>query len=478
MRCIIYLFVCISYLFFCSYRTSAETTRPPNIIVFLIDDMGYADLGCFGGIDAPTPNIDKLASQGLRLTRFYVNSPICSPSRVALTTGRYPTRYGITGHFASRKQNAERGMPDYLDPEAPTLAKTLKSQGYTTAHFGKWHMGGGRDVGDAPHPGAYGFDRSLVCFEGLGPRVLINNDGLSKQSAKLSAGDHRFVEKHELTGIYVDHALQFIEQNKDKPFYLRVFPNDVHDPFRPTRAMLDRHADKADNPYRRAYAAVIEEMDKQFGRVFDKLDALGLTDDTIVVLTSDNGPTAWASYYRQGIEPPGSTGGLRGRKWSLYEGGIREPFIIRWPGKVPGGAVDTQSVVVAMDLFPTLVAMAGVRQTEAYDLDGLDRSAAMLGHPIPERGAPIFWAYGFSDRFIQPGDARDRSPSLAMRDGGWKLLMHPDGTGVELYHVSANPNEVIDLAEREPARVQGMKAQLSAWWQAVQRESQTRWGQR
>ncbi len=459
-----------AFAIFLQVQVQAQQDRRPNILVLFIDDLGYGDLGCFGRIDSQTPNIDRLAEQGLRLTQFYVNAPICSPSRVGLLTGRYPMRWGITGHFATRKQNAERGMPDFLDPGVATLARTLQHAGYATAHFGKWHLGGGRDVGDAPHPSAYGYDESLVSFEGLGPRLLINNDGLSNQSAKLSEGDHRFVDKHQLTGLYVDRALTFIEKNKDQPFYLCIFPNDVHDPLLPTKAMLDQHRDKSDNKHAQAYDAVMQAMDRELGRVFDRLDELKLTDNTIVVLTSDNGPTAWSSYYKQGLEPPGSTGGLRGRKWSLYDGGIREPFIIRWPGHVPAGAVDTQTVMVAMDVFPTLANMAGIVFDETPKLDGLDRSAAMLGRPIAERGGPICWAYGLNEHFIQPGDERDRSPQLAIRDGGWKLLMNTDGSRIELYHIAANPNEVIDLAPREPERVELLKQQLTVWWESVRNE--------
>lgn len=440
-------------------------TRPPNVVLIFIDDMGYGDLGCYGLADAPTPNIDKLAEQGLRLTQFYVNAPICSPSRVALTTGQYPQRHRISSFLNSRDDNHRRQMANYLDPNAPTMAKMFKDAGYATAHFGKWHMGGGRDVGDAPLPQAYGFDESLVSFEGLGDRALINGDGLSRQSAKLGRGEIQWVDKHQLTGIYVDRAVEFIEAHRaDQPFYIRVFPNDVHDPLKPAEDDLKRYTDKSDNKYVRQYYAVIEAMDRELGRLFKHLDEQGLADDTIVIFTSDNGPTAWKRYYDQGLAPPGWTDGLRGRKWSLYEGGIREPFIVRWPGHVPAGAVDEQTVMAAFDLFPTLAALTGYEFEEDLALDGLDRSAALLGQPIANRGTPIFWEYGRLGLGIKPGLASDQSPILAVRDGDWKLLMNPDASDLELYNLAKDRDESDNVAADHHEVVGRLRPQLAAWW--------------
>ncbi|MDP9349624.1 MAG: sulfatase-like hydrolase/transferase, partial [Gemmatimonadota bacterium] len=335
----------------------AATRRPPNVILVLVDDMGYGDLSAYGNTRVRTPNIDRLAREGTRFTQYYANSPICSPSRVAATTGTYPSRWRIHSFLEARQRNAARGMADYLDPEAPTLARTLQQAGYATGHFGKWHMGGGRDVGDAPLPQAYGFDKSITSFEGLGDRYLWH-DHLNEQSARLGRGNIRRTEKREMTRIYVDHAIDFIRQNRDRPFYVNVWPEDVHDPFLPDSALAERYREVARSDYEKKFFAVLVEMDRQLGRLFDEVDRLGLAEETIIVLTSDNGPTDWPYYYQEGVQPPGSAGPFRGRKWSLYEGGIREPLIVRWPGRTPAGATDGRTVLAAMDILPSLARLA------------------------------------------------------------------------------------------------------------------------
>jgi arylsulfatase A-like enzyme len=244
--------------------------RRPNVILVFVDDMGYGDLSAYGNTRVRTENIDRLAREGIRFTQFYVNSPICSPSRVAVTTGTYPSRWGIHSFLESRRRNRERGMADYLDPDAPTLARTLEQAGYATAHFGKWHMGGGRDVGDAPLPQAYGFDESLTSFEGLGDRYLWPDD-LNRQSARLGRGEIHWTEKYEMTRIYVDHAIDFIQRHRDEPFYLNLWPNDVHDEHEPRPGAADRYAAVARDEYERRFFAVLEDMDRQLGRLFDEV---------------------------------------------------------------------------------------------------------------------------------------------------------------------------------------------------------------
>ncbi|VAW22166.1 Arylsulfatase [hydrothermal vent metagenome] len=450
--------------------TIGETQGKPNVVIIFIDDMGYADPSCFGNLIVKTPNIDKIAENGLKFTNFYVNSPICSPSRTALTTGKYPMRYRIHSYIAGSKQNQDRAMANFLDPSAPTLARTLQQKGYATGQFGKWHLGGGRDLGNAPFPTEYGYDKSVVCFEGIGNRVLFPGDELSKQSAKLGKGKIIWVPKHKSTGIYVDSALTFIQKNPGKPFFVNLFPNDVHDPHLPDSLILEKYKTITDNPFEQRFFAVLEELDNQVGRFMGKLDELGELDNTIVIFTSDNGPTDWAYYYnpeeypgnyKGKLYPPGFTGGFYGRKWSLYEGGIRMPFIIQWKGKIPSGATDSTSVVAAFDLFPSICSILGVDIPEG--LDGKDKSEALLGHPM-EMPEPIMWEYASNPGgSIQPGNAEFRSPNLAIRDGDWKLLINADYSGTQLFNLKADPGEKNNLAEVEKGKVKELADKVIAW---------------
>ena len=444
--------------------TARSDLRPPNVVVLFIDDMGYADPSCFGNPMMQTPNIDRLAEEGIRLTNFYVNSPICSASRVALTTGCYQQRYRIHSFLASHKSNRDRKMPDWLDPNAPTLAKALKAISYRTAHFGKWHMGGGRDVGDAPLPQAYGFDESLVSFEGLGDRVLWQKTGNQKLSWTHGRGQILERPKHQTTETYVDRAIAFVKANRDRPFYLRVFPNDVHDGHFPSDEQRAKWAGKSSNPPDNDFFAVLDEMDRQIGRLLDVLDQLQLVDDTLVIFTSDNGPTDWPRYYQAGHNPPGFTGPLFGRKWSLYEGGIRMPFIARWKGKIPAGVTDDSTIMAAIDILPTVASLVGV-ELSAAPRDGIDMSQALLGTPM-DRTEPIFWEYGVYGS-IKPGKAEHVSPQLAMRDGRWKLLMNPNYSDTKLFDLVADPGERRNLAEKHPETTATMQGELARWWKEM-----------
>ena len=353
-------------------------------------------------------------------------------------------------------------MVNYLDPKAPTLARTLKQAGYATGHFGKWHMGGGRDIGEAPHPQAYGFDESFVAFEGLGDRQLIKNDGLSQASAKLGQGKIQWVEKHEMTENYVNRAIDFISRNKEKPFYINLWPNDVHDPHIPKPQLVEKYKDTAKSEAEMRFFAVLEEMDRQIGRLLDYIEQQGLRGETIILLSSDNGPTDWPSYYEKGIEPPGDAGPFHGRKWSLYEGGIREPFIICWKGTVPAGRTNEKSVVCGMDLFPSLCALAGVKIPPDLALDGRDMSRAFLGEPTI-RQEPIFWEYPRTGKNPLPGIKKNVSPNLAVRQGQWKLLINADGSDVQLYNLEQDIGESENLARQYPDITERLSARVLAW---------------
>jgi len=443
---------------------AASAAVRPNVIFIFVDDLGYGDFGVTGNRNVPTPNIDRLAREGTLISQFYVASPICSPSRVGVLTGQFPARHRIASFLAGRKSNAELGMPDWLDPRAPSVARTFQQAGYATGHFGKWHLGGGRDVDDAPLPQAYGFDESVTSFEGLGDRLLIEGDGLSKQSAALGRGKVEWLPKHKLTEAYLDRALGFIDQKKGQPFYIHFWPCDVHDNHVPRADLMAKYARFAANPYEQRFYAVLDEFDRQMGRLLDGLDARGLTANTLVVLTGDNGPTAWPRYYKEGFAPPGSTGGYRGRKWSLYEGGIRLPLIARWPGRVPAGRVDGETVMGAVDLYPTFCALAGLAAPGGSDGEDLSRALRGRAH---RRKKALFWEYGRDGRYLRPGRVEDQSPNLAMRQGRWKLLMNFDGSRRELYDFSRAQDERKEVAERYPAVAARMGERLLAWRRGV-----------
>lgn len=427
----------------------------PNIVFIFLDDLGFGDFGVTGNRDVPTPNIDRLAQQGTLFHQFYVASPICSPSRAGVLTGQFPARHRIHSFLASRRSNRELGMADWLDPAAPSVARAFQQAGYVTGHFGKWHLGGGRDVGDAPLPQAYGFDESITSFEGLGDRLLIENDNLSKESAKLGRGKIEWLPKHKLTERYIDHLLDFVKRHPARPFYAHLWPCDVHDNHVPRADLLAKYDRFQANPYAQRFYAVLDELDRQLGRLLE-----GLPANTIVVLTGDNGPTAWPRYYKEGYEPPGSTGGLRGRKWSLYEGGIRQPLIVRWPGRVPAGRVDRETVLGAVDLFPTLCSLASLPKPAASD--GEDLSAAWRGRRH-QRKKPMFWEYGRDERYLKPGREDDQSPNLAMRDGRWKYLVNADGSREELYDLASSDRERESVCQKHPAVARRMRATVLEW---------------
>ena len=430
----------------------------PNFLVIFIDDMGFADPSCFGNPLIKTPHIDKLAAEGIKLTNFYVNSPICSASRVALTSGQYQGRWKIHSFLNTRAGNANRGMANYLDPSAPTTAKKLKAAGYATAHFGKWHMGGGRDVDAAPLPQAYGFDESLVSFEGLGDRIISNPKGVERARA-LGHGEIIPCERWERMQIQTDRTIDFIRRHRDVPFYVRLFPNDVHDAHVPRAGSAAKFKSVSDDPFVRDFFAVLEEMDNQIGRVIATIDELNLGKKTLVLFTSDNGPTDWPRKYLTG-PPAGYTGPYRGRKWSLFEGGIRMPFIARWTGTIPAGIEDTTSVVSAIDLSPTICRFAGVPVED--DLDGLDRGDVLLGN-ASRRGKPVFWQYGHPHAILKGGKPEHQSPTFAIRDGRWKFLVNPDGSEAQLFDLQADEGETTNLLSKHSSRAAAMAARISEW---------------
>jgi N-acetylgalactosamine-6-sulfatase len=426
------------------FKTNAnDRLKQPNIVFVFVDDMGFGDLGCYGNKIIKTPNLDKMASEGILFTNFTVSSPVCSPSRVAIMTGLYPARTRFHGHLASLEENQQRNMPNYLDTNIPTLTQLLKSAGYATAHFGKWHMGGPQD-GNAPVPEEYGIDVSAT--------VLSNGPSFKKKGDTRAESSFRIMQ----------HTLDFIETNSDKPFFVNCWIIDPHSVLAPNQEQLDKYPElksraKGFTSATQVYSAVISEVDNQIKRLFDKLDELGISENTLVVFSSDNGPAPiW------GIDTAhsgtGSVGPLRGCKASLYEGGIRVPFIVRWPGYVPEGKVDDETILSGVDVLPTFCSLAGVDFKQQLNPDGQDMTEAFKGKTV-NRENPLMWEYRFSPwgRHIQ------KSPALAMRDGDWKLLMNPDGGRIELYNLKENVCEVDNLANEYPEVVKQMSKNLLDW---------------
>jgi arylsulfatase A-like enzyme len=437
-----------------------RSQEKPNILFIFIDDMGYADLGCYGNEDVHTPNIDRLAKEGILFTQFYVNAPICSPSRTAVTTGQYPARWGISSYINNRKSNADRGMKNYLDLSAPSVARNLKQAGYYTAHIGKWHMGGGRDVGDAPLITEYGFDESVTQFEGLGERYLATYEtlnlpdstrGLEKQSAKLGNGPVHWAKRENFTQIFVDRTIVAIENahKADKPFYINLWPDDIHTPLEPPLHLRGDLSTKA------RFLGVMHEMDKQMGRLFDYIrNNPELKENTLIIFTSDNGPDKAVN----------NAGPLRGYKTNLYEGGFREPFISWWPGKIPKkkeGTKNTKTVMAGIDLPLTFMKIAGATPDKDEEYDGESMLEAISGKTQQKRSNPIIWIRP-PDR---PGYNGDNDPDLAIRKGDYKLLMDFDGSNIQLYNLEKDMGETQNLSEKEPVKASELKMELEEWFQ-------------
>ena len=443
------LFIAFGILFLGSMPSvigQKGTSRPPNIILILTDDMGIGDVGCYGGRVAPTPNIDRLAAEGTRFTQYYSGSPICSPSRVSLTTGMHPARWNITSYLSNKKHNRTCEQADFLDPRAPSVARTLRQNGYHTAHFGKWHMGGGRDVTEAPGIPEYGFDEYSSTYESPDPDPLLTatNWIWSKEDS---------VKRWNRTGYFVDKTLAFLAKNREGTSFINLWLDDVHTPWIPDPEAMETHP--RDSEKMPNLQKVLVDVDTQIGRLMAGLKALGLDENTLVIFTSDNGPLPAFGDRR--------TVGLRGTKLSLYEGGIRMPFIVRYPGKVPPGRVDETSVMTATDLFPTFCEITQSTLPAPERMDGEDVSDAWFGKKFA-RKKPIYWEYGRNHvSFNYPPEAEDVSPNLALRRGKWKLLLNADGTGAQLYDLEKDALEKNDIAAQNPKVVQPMSRLLLGW---------------
>lgn len=433
------------------------SNQRPNIIFIFADDWGFGDLGCHGHEELLTPNIDRLAEEGTRYMQFHVASPVCSPSRCAVMTGQYPARHGVHGHFARFDHNADREMPNWLDPSVHTLPRLLQQNGYKTAHYGKWHLGGGGGIHghpDAPEPKEYGYDDTRV-WNGNGPTW----SGLNPWPFALhNDADEEFLPHSDR--LAVEEAIKFIEQNARSPFFINLWLRTPHTPIRATEEQREpyKHVDEP----KQTYYAAITEADRQIGRLLDRLDELQLTENTLVIFSSDNGPE---SVHRRSPESrfcQGSTAGLRGRKRSLYEGGIKVPFIVRWPGHTPAGKIDFHSLLSAVDLLPTFCNITGTKVPDDLMLDGLDMTSALEGQSF-ERTKPLMWEW-------RPASLNPDSkacPKHAIREGDYVLLKNPNNNRMELYNVIEDYSQLNNIATQRPDLVDKLSKQLDEWTRTI-----------
>jgi len=435
--------LCLSVCVLPASLEAADASKP-NFIFVLADDLGWGDLGCYGHPHIKTPHLDRLAREGTLFTQFYVNGSVCSPSRCAFFTGQYPARHKIHGHYATREQNEARGMSQWLEPTVPNVPKLLKSVGYATAHIGKWHLG---NNSGGPPTEKYGFDfvGTTEVGGGVGP-----------------ANDPHFRAKS--TALFVDEAIRFVSEHKSQPFYLQLWTLVPHATLNPTDEQIKPYArfraGGPNFPHRSAaenFYASVTDLDTQIGRLVQSLDELGLASRTLILFSSDNGPED-IHIVNAGHSGIGSAGPFRGRKRSLYEGGIRVPGIIRWPGRVPAGVIDDASVVAGVDWLPTVCQLAGVPVPASHKLDGENMSDVFLGQQRP-RSTPLLWEW----RFRIAGEPFHHSPQLAIRHGDWKLLLNPDRSRVELYDIKHDLTQLNNVAEQHPDIVAQLSEQVLAW---------------
>lgn len=430
----------------------------PNIVFILIDDMGWADGGCFGSRFYQTPQIDALAAAGMRFTQAYAACAVCSPTRAALLTGRAPARLHLTDWIPgeSAPKAGRFRLPEwrqYLPPTERTLATALHDLGYATAHLGKWHLGAGEYL-----PQSHGFDTNIAGGDTGQPGSFFwpygaTNDlhrvpGLAERGGH--AGDY-------LTDQLTDEALQFIAANRDRPFYLNFAHYAVHAPLggKPGLIELAGEHPGADGQSNRVYAAMLASVDESVGRIVQKLAELHLTERTLIVFTSDNGGAV-----HFGRPPATANGPLRLGKGYAYEGGLRVPLILKLPGLTPPGSV-CATPVITMDFFPTLLELAGAPPAASRTaLDGVSLVPLLRGGRELPRDA-LFWHY---PHYWNGGKV---SPYSVARVGDWKLIRFYETGREELYDLAADLGEHHDLAAAEPARLAALHTRLDAWLQTV-----------
>ncbi len=442
--------------------------KKPNVLVFLADDLGQRDLVCYGSTFYETPNLDGLAKDGAKFTAAYAACPVCSPTRASLLTGQWPQRTGITDYIGAPrtakdwKRNTKLIPATYADRlalDAPTLAKAMKSAGYATFFAGKWHLGP-----EGYWPENQGFDINLGgCDRGgpYGPKGYFspyNNPRLTDGPV----GEH-------LADRLATETAKFIEANKDRPFFAYYSFYDVHTPLMAREDLRQKYQAKSDKlgltekwgdegprklrltQNHAVYAAMVETMDLAVGKVLAKLDELGLRKNTIVIFTSDNGGLSTSE------GSPTSNLPLRGGKGWMYEGGIREPLLVRWPGTIKAG-ITLNTPVSSPDIFPTLLEVAGATPAAGQVLDGASLLPLLKGGSLPDRA--LFWHY---PHYGNQGGA----PSAAIRRGDWKLIEWHEDQHIELFNLTTDLSEQKNLAATEPQRVAELQAELAVWQKQV-----------
>lgn len=414
----------------CATRPSLAQKRQPNVVFILMDDMGWSDLACYGNTFHETPHIDRLARQGMRFTDAYAACPVCSPTRASMMSGQYPARVGVTdflpGHWRPyEKLRVPTNRTQYLPLEIVTIAESLRAAGYATGHVGKWHLGG------ADHsPQTQGFD-----FVRLG-------------------GQNR-ADKHVTT--FTDSAIEFIEANRDRPFFLHLSHHTVHIPLEAPVDLVAKYekkpkpAEGVNNP---VYAAMVEHADRNVGRVLATLDELNLSGNTMVIFFSDNGGLR-QMYTGEG--PIVTTNvPLRDEKGALYEGGIRVPLIVRWPGVVRSGST-CETPVTSVDFYPTLLETCGAEKPAGQMLDG-ESLIPLLRQKGTFEDRAIYWHYPHYHH---------STPAGAIREGDWKLIEFFENGITQLFNLQDDPGEQTDLSAVFPRKAFELETKLALWRRSV-----------
>lgn len=424
-------------------------SQSPNIVFFMIDDLGWKDLGCMGSSYYETPHVDRLAAEGMRFTSAYACAPNCAPSRASFLTGMYTPRHGVyTVSSSARGESRYRKLipvenTTVLDPRYITIAEMLQQKGYVSTSIGKWHLGDDPETG----PTGQGFDVNVAGYHHGSPA---NGYFSPFKIPHLTEPEKR----QYLTDRLTDEAVAFIESNRANPFFLYMTHYAVHTPLQAKEEMIEKYRQKPgsngqNNP---VYAAMVESMDQSIGRILETLDALQLTENTVVFFFSDNG----------GHGPATSMTPLRGSKGMLYEGGIRVPLIVRWPGIVQPGA-DCNVPVIGVDFFPTLLEMAGMKKPENQPVDGVSL-LPLLKRETAYENRPLYWhfpAYLQADKRMK--EHWRTTPAGAVRIGDWKLLEFFEDGRLELYNLKSDIGEQNNLALTMPEKRVELYSALMSW---------------